>query len=73
MIINKVITSTQEPDNMERINTITGLNIFDTDNWWLYEIQVGKHNRDDSKYPAVEGSYEKVSDGVYRYKINHNE
>lgn len=47
--------------------------IFDTDNWWLYEIQVGKHNRDDSKYPAVEGSYEKVSDGVYRYKINHNE
>ena len=33
MIINKVITSTQEPDNMERINTITGLNIFDTDNW----------------------------------------
>ena len=32
MIINKVITSTQEPDNMERINTIIGLNIFDTDN-----------------------------------------
>ena len=47
--------------------------IFDTDNWWLYEIQVGRHYRDDSQYPTVEGSYEKVSDGVYRYKINHNE
>ena len=33
MYINKVITSLQEPDNMEKINTITGLNVFDTDNW----------------------------------------
>lgn len=33
MYIYKVITSSQEPDNMERINTITGLNVFDTDNW----------------------------------------
>ncbi len=33
MIINKVITSLQNPDNMEKINTITGLNVFDTDNW----------------------------------------
>jgi len=33
MIIDKVITSLQEPNNMEIINTITGLNVFDTDNW----------------------------------------
>lgn len=33
MIIDKVIVSLQELDNMEKINTITGLNVFDTDNW----------------------------------------
>lgn len=33
MIISRVITSLQDPDNMEKINTMTGLNIFDTDNW----------------------------------------
>ena len=33
MQIDKVIVSLQEPDKMEEINTITGLNVFDTDNW----------------------------------------
>lgn len=33
MLINKVITSRQEPDDMETINEITGINVFDTDNW----------------------------------------
>ena len=33
MYIYKVIISHQEPDNMERINIITGLNVFNTDNW----------------------------------------
>ena len=33
MYINKVITSPQDPDSMEKINTITGLNVFNTDNW----------------------------------------
>lgn len=33
MMISRVITSLQDPDNMEKINTITGLNAFDTDNW----------------------------------------
>ena len=33
MYINKVITSLQEPDIMEKINIITGLDIFNTDNW----------------------------------------
>ncbi|MCD7740502.1 MAG: hypothetical protein LUH11_04050 [Candidatus Gastranaerophilales bacterium] len=32
-MINKVITSLQDCDFMEQINTITGLNIFSTDNW----------------------------------------
>ena len=33
MYIYKVIISHQEPDNIERINIITGLNVFNTDNW----------------------------------------
>lgn len=33
MIIDKVIVSLQELDTMEEINKITGLNVFDTDNW----------------------------------------
>ena len=32
MYIYKVIISHQEPDNIERINIITGLNVFNTDN-----------------------------------------
>lgn len=47
--------------------------IFDTDNWWMYEIQVGRHYRNDEDYPQIAGIYEKINDGVYRYKINHNE
>ena len=32
-MINKVITSFQDVDDMEEINRITGLNLFNTDNW----------------------------------------
>ncbi len=32
-MINKVITSFQDVDDMEEINIITGLNRFNTDNW----------------------------------------
>lgn len=33
MIINKVIVSWQEPENMEKINKATGLEYDKTDNW----------------------------------------
>ncbi len=33
MKTDKVITSLQDWEDMEEINTITGLNIFSTDNW----------------------------------------
>lgn len=46
--------------------------IIDTDEWWMYELQVGRRPRNDSSYPDVEGVYEKVKDGVYRYKIYVN-
>lgn len=45
--------------------------VVDTDNWWLYEYQPGRHPRNDANYTEVEGMYEKVSDGLYRYKIFH--
>lgn len=38
MIINRVITSYQAPDDMEKINELTDLNIFATDNWVDYSV-----------------------------------
>ena len=32
-MINKVITRFQDVDKMEEINRITGLSLFNTDNW----------------------------------------
>lgn len=32
-MVDRVITSMQKPDAMEQINTITGMNVFVTDNW----------------------------------------
>ena len=49
--------------------------MFDTDENWVYELQVGAAERNDANYPDVEGVYEKVENGVYRYKMalsNHN-
>lgn len=36
MIINKVIVSYQNPDNMEQINKLTSLDFDHTDNWVDY-------------------------------------
>ena len=38
MIIDKVIMSLQKPDDMETINSITGLDFDNTDNWVDYAV-----------------------------------
>ena len=46
-MINKVITSFQDVDNMEKINKITGLDPFNTDNWCdLSEFEEYKELKD---------------------------
>jgi hypothetical protein len=49
--------------------------IFDTVNWWLYEIQAYNKRRSDGGY--VEGIYENTDNlehaWCYRYKLSHNE
>lgn len=37
-MIDKVITSLQKPYDMEKINRITGINSFSTDNWVDYSV-----------------------------------
>lgn len=69
----RVINSYGEKNSSSSDNYGFSIFIFDTDNWWLYEIQVGRHSRNDADYPDVEGLYEKIATGVYRYKIKHNE
>lgn len=56
-------------------NPCFSLFVFDTDENWVYELQVGAAGRNDANNPDVEGVYEKVENGVYRYKMamsNHN-
>lgn len=56
-MINKVITSLQDADNMQEINTITGLDMFKTDNWVdLSEFEDNPELRkfvSDSEYDAL--------------------
>lgn len=75
---HRITVSSAYADNTDayKFNTDNGycFSVFtvDTDNWWLYEHQVGRRPRVDSNYQEVEGNYEKVADGIYRYKIYLN-
>lgn len=63
-IINKVIMSLQNPDNMEAINNITGLDFDNTDNW--VDIDTIEENEELKQYIS-EDEYDAMLNGEADY------